>query len=118
MVSLLGRGKGKRRVKGDRHADESAVFQTKPKQFIIDANFRNERWRLHSDKSLTGVPLMFKPKEHRRHGYEFFTNTFPGNCRSSRFISSPSKATETAEAGKPLRRMMSSMPNSSLSSKS
>jgi hypothetical protein len=57
-------------------------------------------------------------KEHRWHRYVFFTNTLPGNCRSSRFISSPSRATETAEAGKPLRRMMSSMATSSLSIKS
>lgn len=57
-------------------------------------------------------------KEHRRRGYVFLTNTLPGSCLSSRFISSPKSATETAEAGKPLRRMRSSMDTSSLSTKS
>lgn len=38
----------------------------------------------------------------------FRTNSFPGNCLMTRFISSPSNATLTAEAGKPLWRMTSS----------
>ncbi len=32
----------------------------------------------------------------------FLTNIFPGNWRMRRFISRPSRATETAELGKPL----------------
>jgi len=42
------------------------------------------------------------------------TNNFPGSCLTTRFISSPSNATLTAELGKLLRRMTSSMLDSSL----
>ena len=44
----------------------------------------------------------------------FLTNNFPGNCFTTRFISRPSNATLTAELGKLLRRMTSSMLDSSL----
>ena len=43
----------------------------------------------------------------------FRTNNFPGSCRIIRFISKPSRATDTAEDGNPLRRMTSSMALSS-----
>ena len=45
--------------------------------------------------------------------YVFRTNNFPGNCLTARFISSPNNATDTAELGRPLRRMTSSMADSS-----
>ncbi len=38
----------------------------------------------------------------------FRTNSFPGNCFTTRFISRLSKATLTAELGRPLRRITSS----------
>jgi hypothetical protein len=44
----------------------------------------------------------------------FRTNIFPGNWRISRFISRLSSATDTAELGKPLFRITSSMLISSL----
>ena len=59
-----------------------------------------------------------QPKSKQGLSQVFFTNTLPGSCRINRFISNPSSATETAEAGKPLRRMRSSMATSSLSTKS
>jgi len=45
----------------------------------------------------------------------FLTKIFPGNCRTNRFISNPNNATLTAELGKPLARMTSSMFDSSVS---
>jgi len=45
--------------------------------------------------------------------HRFRTNNFPGSCRIIRFISRPSRATDTAEDGNPLRRMTSSMALSS-----
>ncbi len=39
----------------------------------------------------------------------FLTNNFPGNCFTSRFISRLNSATFTAELGRPLARMISSM---------
>jgi len=46
--------------------------------------------------------------------YWFFTNSFPGNCFTNRFISRLSRPTDAAEAGRPLLRITSSMPTSSL----
>ena len=46
--------------------------------------------------------------------HPFFTKIFPGNCRTNRFISSPSSATDTAELGRPLRRITSSVFDSSV----
>jgi len=43
-------------------------------------------------------------------GHWFLTNNFPGNCRITRVISKLGRVTETAEAGRTLRRMTSSMP--------
>ena len=40
-------------------------------------------------------------------------NIFPGSCLTNRFISKLSKATETAEVGRPLLRITSSMETSS-----
>jgi hypothetical protein len=61
MAPFLGRSQRKSWVKSYRDANESAVFQVKAKQFVIDVNFRNKRWRLHNHRSLTRVPPMFKP---------------------------------------------------------
>ena len=41
--------------------------------------------------------------------YRFRTNNFPGNCFTSRFISRLNRATLTAELGRPLARMISSI---------
>ncbi len=49
----------------------------------------------------------------RRTDQIFLTNSLPGNCRISRFISNPSSATDTVEGGRPLARMISSMDFSS-----
>jgi hypothetical protein len=47
-------------------------------------------------------------------GQWFRTNNFPGNCVINRFISKLNKATLTAELGNPLRRITSSVLDSSL----
>ena len=52
--------------------------------------------------------------ERRYNSHAFRTNNFPGSCLTTRFISRPSNATLTAELGKLLRRMTSSMLDSSL----
>ena len=54
----------------------------------------------------------------RYRDYWFRTNIFPGNWRISRFISRLSSATDTAELGRPLLRITSSMLISSWSSAS
>jgi hypothetical protein len=43
---------------------------------------------------------------------QFFTNSFPGNCFTNRFISKLNNATETAELGRPHLRMTSSVVSS------
>jgi len=45
----------------------------------------------------------------RRNAQVFFTNNFPGNCFTSRFISKLNNATDTAELGRPALRMTSSI---------
>lgn len=52
---------------------------------------------------LLTLPVNTRNQARRRYvGYWFLTNNFPGNCRTTRFISRLSSATETAEAGRPL----------------
>ena len=60
-------------------------------------------------------PILVKSRN-RHERQAFFTNIFPGNCRISRFISRLSSATDTAELGRPLLRITSSMLISSWSS--
>ena len=57
---------------------------------------------------------MLRAPVRRCNSHVFRTNNFPGSCFTTRFISRPSKATLTAELGKLLRRMTSSMLDSSL----
>ena len=55
------------------------------------------------------APGLWRTGEAPLRSHWFLTNNFPGNWRITRFISRLSRATETAEAGRPLRRITSSM---------
>ena len=77
----------------------AALERAEPAPHLGNCAVMNTDWK---------QPILVKSRD--RHGRQaFFTNIFPGNCLINRFISRLSSATDTAELGRPLLRITSSM---------
>ena len=61
------------------------------------------------DQGEGAIPIGYLPLSRPRRGQLLRTNSLPGSCLTSRFISRLSNTTETVEAVKPLPRINSSM---------